>query len=95
MSYIQYQTNIVDYLGFSFASNLHLLCLTAVRLGALVKPPFRVTSYTATLSCAMDCLSFPPLQCQSFNYDYGSSGRCELMEAVESHDIKVHKVVQC
>jgi len=63
----------------------------AVR-GRLEYTPFQVLRKGSSLLCAIECLSFKPVLCQSFNYDYGDSRRCELVRAVAGSRIHVHRV---
>ncbi|KAI8514390.1 hypothetical protein Bbelb_087140 [Branchiostoma belcheri] len=68
-----------------------LLQFTSPRLGKLMSKPHQVKLGHATPGkCASACLALPPLKCISFNYDYGTSGQCELLEEVEGHGVKIH-----
>ncbi|XP_078660674.1 uncharacterized protein LOC144905141 [Branchiostoma floridae x Branchiostoma belcheri] len=68
-----------------------LLQFTSPRLGKLMSKPHQVKLGHATPGkCASACLALPPLKCISFNYDYGTSGRCELLEEVEGHGVQIH-----
>ncbi len=40
--------------------------------------------------CANECLRLP--NCLSFNYDYGMSGTCEILEELERTDVEIHEV---
>lgn len=42
--------------------------------------------------CATLCNSMHVTKCLSFNYDFGTSGHCELLEAIEGHDFKTSLV---
>ncbi|XP_078620549.1 uncharacterized protein LOC144887293 isoform X2 [Branchiostoma floridae x Branchiostoma japonicum] len=76
--------------------NAELVALTkfaSPQLGKLMSTPFQVTEgYSSPGKCAADCLSFPPLKCYSFNYDYGESGRCELLEEAEGYGVLLHTI---
>ncbi|XP_066264364.1 uncharacterized protein [Branchiostoma lanceolatum] len=68
-----------------------LLQFTSPRLGKLRSTPHQVIEGHGTPgTCASACLALPPLKCISFNYDYGTSGRCELLEEVEGHGVQIH-----
>ena len=42
--------------------------------------------------CAQKCLDLAQHSCLSFNYDFGVSGLCELLKAIEGHDHQIAKV---
>ena len=42
--------------------------------------------------CATLCNSMHVTKCLSFNYDFGSSGHCELLEVIEGQDYKTSVV---
>ena len=42
--------------------------------------------------CARLCLKLPTFSCLSINYDYGTSGLCELLKSIEGHDFIVAQV---
>ncbi|XP_062582876.1 uncharacterized protein LOC134244633, partial [Saccostrea cucullata] len=46
---------------------------------------------TTKEECAKKCNAMHVTKCLSFNYDYGSSGHCELLEAIEGHDHKISR----
>lgn len=63
--------------------------------GRLVGRGIRVAEYqkiTTKEECAAKCNALHATKCLSFNYDYGSSGQCELLEAIEGQDHKTSHV---
>ncbi|XP_070573717.1 uncharacterized protein [Ptychodera flava] len=64
---------------------------TKDRLGRLGLAPYQVASYGRKSDCAAHCLRVPSNKCLSFNYDYGTSGRCELLSDIEGHKIDLHE----
>ena len=62
------------------------------RIGKLISEPVKVVSYLYAEACARDCLGLPTYKCLGFNYDYASSGRCELVEEVEGSGVERHTV---
>ena len=69
------------------------MLIAAAQLGALVYPPFKVLTFSVPEDCAEACQSVESIHCQSFNYDYGPAGTCELLQAVHGQDAKVHQVI--
>ncbi|CAH1249045.1 SELE [Branchiostoma lanceolatum] len=62
------------------------------RIGKLTSTPIQVTEgYSSPGKCAADCLALPPLRCYSFNYDYGESGRCELLAESEGYGVELRE----
>jgi len=39
-----------------------------------------------------ECANYPETKCLSINYDFGTSGHCELLESIEGHDHKIAQV---
>ena len=63
-------------------------------IGEIIKSEDRV--HTAG-DCARKCLDLPTFSCLSINYDYGTSGLCEILKSVEGHDfilaqVSLHKI---
>ncbi|KAK3612537.1 hypothetical protein CHS0354_024514 [Potamilus streckersoni] len=71
--------------------NLHTLeHFTGMKNGKLMGPKFKVYEKITTAGdCARKCMDFPETKCMSFNFDYGPSGTCELLEAIEGLDYKI------
>ncbi|XP_077992165.1 uncharacterized protein LOC144446291 [Glandiceps talaboti] len=61
------------------------------RLGRLKSVTHHTAHYLYPQNCAKDCLALPPTKCLSFNYDYGDSGLCELLEEIEGHEVELHE----
>ncbi|KAK6192291.1 hypothetical protein SNE40_003784 [Patella caerulea] len=62
----------------------------ASRRGRLIAPKAKTFGMMNFVeACMMKCLELPPSKCLSINYDYGSSGQCELVEAIEGHEYKL------
>ncbi|XP_070573761.1 uncharacterized protein [Ptychodera flava] len=64
---------------------------TKDRLGRLGLSPLEVASYGRKSDCAAHCLRVPSNKCLSFNYDFGTSGRCELLPGIEGLEIDLHE----
>lgn len=65
------------------------------KAGRLVGRGIRVGEFhriTTKEECAAKCNGLHATKCLSFNYDFGSSGHCELLEAIEGHDHKISHV---
>ncbi|XP_067658325.1 uncharacterized protein [Haliotis asinina] len=61
-----------------------------VKSGRLIGPVISTTTGLQHAGlCARLCLLFPPTKCLSMNFDYSSSGTCELLEAIEGHHFEV------
>lgn len=61
--------------------------------GRLIGPIFKkYEKVNAVGDCARHCMNFPETKCLSINYDFGTGGHCELVEAIEGHDFMVSKV---
>ena len=63
--------------------------------GRLVGRKIRIGEFhkiTTKEECAAKCNGMHASKCLSFNYDFGSSGHCELLEAIEGHDHKISHV---
>ena len=71
---------------------IHILCHTVPKGGALHGKPFKTSTQPYAQRCAEDCLSFAKTKCLSFNYVYGKSGRCELLDVIEGQVYKIHAV---
>ncbi|KAK3612515.1 hypothetical protein CHS0354_024486 [Potamilus streckersoni] len=71
--------------------NLHTLeHFTGMKNGKLMGPKFKVYGKITTAGdCARKCMDLPETKCMSFNFDYGPSGICELLEAIEGLDYKI------
>lgn len=68
---------------------------TPGKAGKLVGRGIRVGEFykiTTIEECASKCIGLHKTKCLSFNYDFGSSGHCELLEAIEGHDHKISHV---
>ncbi|XP_070572594.1 uncharacterized protein [Ptychodera flava] len=63
----------------------------APRLGRLRSVSHHTRNYLYPQNCAKDCLALPPTKCLSFNYDYGDSGLCELLEEIEGYEVELHE----
>ncbi|KAL3873866.1 hypothetical protein ACJMK2_036950, partial [Sinanodonta woodiana] len=63
---------------------------TGIKKGKLVGPIYNTLMKIPTSAdCARKCLDLSELLCLSFNFDYGTTGQCELMQAIEGHDHKL------
>ncbi|KAK3612527.1 hypothetical protein CHS0354_024500 [Potamilus streckersoni] len=71
--------------------NLHTLeHFTGMKNGKLMGPKFKVYEKITTAGdCARKCMDLPETKCLSFNFDFGPSGTCELLEAIEGLDFKI------
>lgn len=76
--------------------NLKVITLfTPGKTGRLVGKGIRVGeiyNITTKEECAAKCNGLNVTKCLSFNYDFGPSGHCELLEAIEGHDHKISHV---
>lgn len=76
--------------------NLKVMTLFASgKAGRLVGRSISVGDFyqiTTKEKCASMCNGLHATKCLSFNYDFGSSGHCELLEAIEGHDHKISHV---
>ncbi|XP_072034301.1 uncharacterized protein [Amphiura filiformis] len=64
---------------------------TAPKIGRLVSKPIITITYQNPNLCARDCLNLPRSKCISFNYDYGNSKTCELLEEIQGHGVTLHR----
>ncbi|XP_070562334.1 uncharacterized protein [Ptychodera flava] len=64
---------------------------TAPQNGRLDSRPFETSGERYEYNCAYKCLQYPTYKCLSFNFDYGSSGRCELLEHIVGEGRNVHQ----
>ncbi|XP_070573546.1 uncharacterized protein [Ptychodera flava] len=62
---------------------------TKRRLGRLPVSPYQTASYKTPTGCSQRCL--PLSKCISFNYDFGSSGLCELLNRIEGIGTELHE----
>eukprot|EP00105_Crassostrea_gigas_P044578 XP_019928726.1 PREDICTED: uncharacterized protein LOC105342845 [Crassostrea gigas] len=87
--------NIVDYDVGHDPLNLKVITLFASgKAGRLVGRGISVGDFyqiTTKEECAAKCNGLHATKCLSFNYDFGSSGHCELLEAIEGHDHKISR----
>ncbi|CAH1802680.1 unnamed protein product [Owenia fusiformis] len=70
---------------------------TTERLGKLIAKakhpvkPHIVSSWSTPRGCAKECMKYSSAKCTSFNYDFGTSGTCELLEFVEGNQAELHE----
>ncbi|CAH1802777.1 unnamed protein product [Owenia fusiformis] len=70
---------------------------TSERLGKLIAKakhpvkPHIVSSWSTPRGCAKECMQYSSGKCTSFNYDFGPSGICELLEFVEGNQAELHE----
>ncbi|KAK3609657.1 hypothetical protein CHS0354_035942 [Potamilus streckersoni] len=90
-TYTQLQQQSFDLNIGNDPHNLRTLeYFTELTKGRLVGPIYMSIPDVATAGdCARKCLDSPPSKCLSFNYDFGTSMTCELMEAIQGHDFKL------
>ena len=69
-----------------------LISITVPKLGRLVYEPFESTTTPTASDCAEECRRYPISKCMGFNFDYGASTDCELLQSVEGH-AKVEQVI--
>ncbi|XP_048250793.1 uncharacterized protein LOC124111176 [Haliotis rufescens] len=63
---------------------------TGLKDGRLTGPVIATfTGMNHAGKCAKECMKYLETKCLSFNYDYGVSGECELLEAIEGHDYRI------
>ncbi|XP_070573748.1 uncharacterized protein [Ptychodera flava] len=83
------------HVGGKFASvadqNDPLTEFTRERLGRLILSPFEVASYSRVSDCASHCLNVISTTCLSFNYDFGTSGTCEILLGIEGSAAELHE----
>ena len=86
----------LDYLTGNDPTNEKALKLfSAGKIARLVGTGIVSASHSkiATVGeCATLCNSMHVTKCLSFNYDFGSSGHCELLEVIEGQDYKTSVV---
>ncbi|KAK6174798.1 hypothetical protein SNE40_013376 [Patella caerulea] len=70
-----------------FEAKKHFTASKQARLIAPVAREFRKINTVA--DCMQRCLALPETKCLSINFDFGTSGHCELLEAIEGHDHKI------
>ncbi|XP_070573744.1 uncharacterized protein [Ptychodera flava] len=61
------------------------------RKGRLGLSPYEIASYSRVTDCAAHCLKIPPTRCLSFNYDFGTSGTCEILSGIEGSAAIIHE----
>ncbi|CAH1258771.1 JAG1 [Branchiostoma lanceolatum] len=59
--------------------------------GRLNSRPHQTNRFVIPEDCAKLCLTFPTTKCLSFNYDYGSTGTCEILEELEVPGVRLHQ----
>ncbi|KAK3101942.1 hypothetical protein FSP39_007535 [Pinctada imbricata] len=88
------ENNVNTDIGDDPLNQKVLTLFTELRTGRLVGRKLVFATYKKVNSpglCAKYCSDLPPTKCSSFNYDFGTSGTCELCEGIESPSFELHK----
>jgi hypothetical protein len=83
------------FLGHDPLNQKVMTLFSSGKQGRLVGRGTRIAEYqkiTTKEECAAKCNAWPATKCLSFNYDYGLSGQCELLQSIEGHDHKISQV---
>ncbi|XP_070573548.1 uncharacterized protein [Ptychodera flava] len=62
---------------------------TKQRQGRLQLTPYLESTYSMSTKCAEECVQ--SIKCAAFNYDFGDSGHCELLDEIEGNGLDLHE----